>query len=162
MKSNLLDTISNQPVCIVGLLLVDDGPDHLHSCLDFCMGIKRDAKAPGRLIAIVDEKKGQSVRLTSHYEKNAAVDWITWRSNADSLTFASSISEIQRAQQWAIVLMGGFGRPWVESAGRLCHKTFLSISLGSNQSYPKVRREVMKLRDAGVQIAGSYVTSRAA
>jgi len=161
MQSNLLDAVRQQPLAILGLMMIDHNTVHFQSCLECCNAIQRDAKEPGRLLAIVHgESKDPSVE--AYLRSNQNFDCIQWRSAADSIALAKKLSEIRRVHQWGIIVMGALSSPWAETVGRVSDKTYLSIPSSGKQSFAKIRKDVLRLRNAGVQIAGSYIARSAA
>jgi len=161
MQSNLLDAVRQQPLAILGLIMIDHDTVHFQSCLECCNAIQSDAKEPGRILAIIHgESKDTSVE--AYLRSNQNIAFIQWRSAADSIALAKKISEIKRVHQWGIVVMGTLGSPWTESIGRLCDKTYLSIPSSSKHSFAKIRKDILRLRNASVQIAGSYIARSAA
>jgi len=157
MERSLLESVRNQPMSVLGLTMIDDCEDHVRVCLDYCLQIRNRSGDAGRLL-VVQDGKAQSNAISSDVQ----IEIASWNSIADSVALAKKISDLRRAQEWAIVVLGSIDRPWIESVGRLCDKVYLSIPSGTDQGFHRVRKRLLKLQQAGVRIAGSYVSREAA
>ena len=157
MERSLLESVRNQPMSVLGLTMIDDCEDHVRVCLDYCLQIRNKSRDAGRLL-VVQDGKAQSNAISS----DVRIEIASWNSIADSVALAKKISDLRRGQEWAIVVLGSIDRPWIESVGRLCEKVYLSIPSGTDRGFHGVRKRLLKLQQAGVRIAGSYVSREAA
>jgi hypothetical protein len=157
MERSLLESVRDQPMSVLGLTMLDDCHDHLLACLHHCQQVQLASHHAGRLFVVHDGNAFDETDFTECH-----VRLTSWNSIADSLTLAKQISEVRRAQEWAVVILGSIDRPWLESVGRLCDKVYLSIPSGTNRGFFGVRKRLLRLQQAGVRIAGSYVSRSAA
>jgi len=157
MERSLLESVRDQPMSVLGLTMIDDCEDHFRICLDYCLQIRDRSKDAGRLLAVRDGNV-PSQAISSAVQ----IEITSWSSIADSVALAKKISDLRRGQEWAIVVLGSIDKPWIESVGRLCDNVYLSIPSGTDQGFHGVRKRLLKLQQAGVRIAGSYVSRAAA
>ena len=157
MERSLLESLREQPMSVLGLTMIDDCDDHFRICLDYCLQIRNTSSDVGRLL-VVRDGNAQSCAISLDLQLEIA----SWNSIADSVALAKKISDLRRGHEWAIVVLGSIDSPWIESVGRLCDKVYLSIPSGTDRGFNGVRKQLLKLQQAGVRIAGSYVSREAA
>jgi hypothetical protein len=157
MERSLQESLRDQPLSVMGLTMIDECEDHFRVCLDYCVRIRSQSHDGGHLIVL---RSGQveTLAISPAYQFEKA----SWNSIADSVGLAKKLSDLRRAHEWAIIMLGFIDSPWVESVGRLCDKVYLSIPSGTDQGFNVVRKRLLKLQHAGVRIAGSYVSRSAA
>jgi hypothetical protein len=157
MERSLQESLRVQPLSVMGLSIIDDCDDHLRVCVDYCVRVRKSSHDGGHLIVL---RSGQIDTLAISF--NCQIETASWSSISDSVLLAKRISELRRAQEWAIVVLGSIDSPWTESVGRLCDKVYLSIPSGTDRGFNVIRKRLLKLQHAGVRIAGSYVSRSAA
>jgi hypothetical protein len=157
MERSLQESLRDQPLSIMGMTMIDDCDDHMRVCVDFCVRVRNASHDGGHLIVL---RSGQIDTLA--ISSTCQIETASWNSIADSVLLAKKISELRRAHEWAIVVLGSIDSPWIESVGRLCDKVYLSIPSGTDSGFNMVRKRLLKLQHAGVRIAGSYVSRSAA
>ncbi len=157
MERSLQESLRDQPLSVMGLTMIDDCDDHMRLCLDYCVRIRSQSHDGGHLI-LLRSGKVETLAISPAYQFEKA----SWNSIADSVVLAKKISDLRRAHEWAIIVLGFIDSPWIESVGRLCDKVYLSIPSGTDRGFNVVRKRLLKLQNAGVRIAGSYVSRSAA